>query len=185
MMCALASFAGPGIRFLPSFKKSATSDAGYQLGTANVWSVISVDEARDLIFLADRQYQPGLLRRRAQRKRLLFEFGCCVARVDGSGRLAFSDRASRRVGLRHTRAARVDYSSSEWPRDSRGCGCDQGRPHVRAESRDRQADLPGRRTTCAAEWSRRRTAFPNTAFPGKATRAVSSIAKTRRGFGLS
>jgi quinoprotein glucose dehydrogenase len=35
----------------PSFKKSATSDAGYQLGTANVWSVISVDEARDLIFL--------------------------------------------------------------------------------------------------------------------------------------
>ena len=35
----------------PNFKKSATSDAGYQLGTANVWSVISVDEARDLIFL--------------------------------------------------------------------------------------------------------------------------------------
>jgi quinoprotein glucose dehydrogenase len=35
----------------PTFKKSATSDAGYQLGTANVWSVISVDEARDLIFL--------------------------------------------------------------------------------------------------------------------------------------
>jgi quinoprotein glucose dehydrogenase len=35
----------------PKFKKSATSDAGYQLGTANVWSVISVDEARDLIFL--------------------------------------------------------------------------------------------------------------------------------------
>lgn len=34
-----------------NFKKSATSDAGYQLGTANVWSVISVDEARDLIFL--------------------------------------------------------------------------------------------------------------------------------------
>jgi len=35
----------------PNFKKSATSDAGYQLGTANVWSVISADEARDLIFL--------------------------------------------------------------------------------------------------------------------------------------
>jgi quinoprotein glucose dehydrogenase len=35
----------------PNFKKSATSEAGYQLGTANVWSVISVDEARDLIFL--------------------------------------------------------------------------------------------------------------------------------------
>ena len=35
----------------PSFKKSTTSDAGYQLGTANVWSVISVDEARDLVFL--------------------------------------------------------------------------------------------------------------------------------------
>jgi quinoprotein glucose dehydrogenase len=35
----------------PTFKKSETSDAGYQLGTANVWSVISVDEARDLIFL--------------------------------------------------------------------------------------------------------------------------------------
>ncbi|MFY9608372.1 MAG: pyrroloquinoline quinone-dependent dehydrogenase [Blastocatellia bacterium] len=35
----------------PNFRKSETSDAGYQLGTANVWSVISVDEARDLIFL--------------------------------------------------------------------------------------------------------------------------------------
>ena len=35
----------------PNFKKSETSEAGYQLGTANVWSVISVDEARDLIFL--------------------------------------------------------------------------------------------------------------------------------------
>ena len=35
----------------PDFKKSATSEAGYQLGTANVWSVISVDEARDLVFL--------------------------------------------------------------------------------------------------------------------------------------
>jgi quinoprotein glucose dehydrogenase len=35
----------------PNFKKSATSEAGYQLGTANVWAVISVDEARDLIFL--------------------------------------------------------------------------------------------------------------------------------------
>ncbi len=35
----------------PNFKKSATSDAGYQLGTANVWSIISADEARDLLFL--------------------------------------------------------------------------------------------------------------------------------------
>jgi quinoprotein glucose dehydrogenase len=35
----------------PGFKKTATSAAGYQLGTANVWSVISVDEARDLVFL--------------------------------------------------------------------------------------------------------------------------------------
>jgi quinoprotein glucose dehydrogenase len=35
----------------PTFRKSETSDAGYQLGTANVWSVISVDEARDLVFL--------------------------------------------------------------------------------------------------------------------------------------
>ena len=35
----------------PTFKKSETSDAGYQLGTANVWSVISVDEQRDLVFL--------------------------------------------------------------------------------------------------------------------------------------
>ncbi|HZM90026.1 MAG TPA: pyrroloquinoline quinone-dependent dehydrogenase [Blastocatellia bacterium] len=35
----------------PNFKKTDTSDAGYQLGTANVWSIISVDQARDLIFL--------------------------------------------------------------------------------------------------------------------------------------
>lgn len=35
----------------PNFKKTATSDAGYQLGTANVWATISVDEARDLVFL--------------------------------------------------------------------------------------------------------------------------------------
>jgi quinoprotein glucose dehydrogenase len=35
----------------PGFKKTATSAAGYQLGTANVWSIISADEARDLVFL--------------------------------------------------------------------------------------------------------------------------------------
>jgi quinoprotein glucose dehydrogenase len=35
----------------PGFKKTATSDAGYQLGTANVWATISVDETRDLVFL--------------------------------------------------------------------------------------------------------------------------------------
>ncbi|HEX4945371.1 MAG TPA: PQQ-binding-like beta-propeller repeat protein, partial [Blastocatellia bacterium] len=35
----------------PGFKKTATSEAGYQLGTANVWAAISVDEARDLVFL--------------------------------------------------------------------------------------------------------------------------------------
>ncbi len=35
----------------PGFQKTATSAAGYQLGTANVWSIISVDEARNLVFL--------------------------------------------------------------------------------------------------------------------------------------
>ena len=35
----------------PNFKITAKSDAGYQLGTANVWSIISTDEARDLVFL--------------------------------------------------------------------------------------------------------------------------------------
>jgi quinoprotein glucose dehydrogenase len=35
----------------PGFKKTATSEAGYQLGTPNVWAAISADEERDLIFL--------------------------------------------------------------------------------------------------------------------------------------
>ncbi|MCI0666010.1 MAG: PQQ-binding-like beta-propeller repeat protein, partial [Acidobacteria bacterium] len=35
----------------PDFKKSAMSEDGYQLGTANVWSIISADEERDLVFL--------------------------------------------------------------------------------------------------------------------------------------
>lgn len=35
----------------PNFEKSAQSDDGYQLGTANVWSIISTDEERDLVFL--------------------------------------------------------------------------------------------------------------------------------------
>ncbi len=33
------------------FVKTSVSDGGYQLGTANVWSVISTDEERDLAFL--------------------------------------------------------------------------------------------------------------------------------------
>jgi quinoprotein glucose dehydrogenase len=35
----------------PGFQKTSQSEAGYQLGTANVWSIISVDEGRDLVFL--------------------------------------------------------------------------------------------------------------------------------------
>jgi quinoprotein glucose dehydrogenase len=35
----------------PNFQKTDKSENGYQLGTANVWSIISVDEARDLVFL--------------------------------------------------------------------------------------------------------------------------------------
>ena len=35
----------------PKFEKTAKSEGGYQLGTANVWSIISVDEGRDLVFL--------------------------------------------------------------------------------------------------------------------------------------
>lgn len=35
----------------PNFQKTSQSEAGFQLGTANVWSIISVDEARDLVFL--------------------------------------------------------------------------------------------------------------------------------------
>jgi quinoprotein glucose dehydrogenase len=35
----------------PGFKKTATSEAGYQLGTPNVWAAISADEERDLVFL--------------------------------------------------------------------------------------------------------------------------------------
>jgi quinoprotein glucose dehydrogenase len=35
----------------PDFQKTDKSENGYQLGTANVWSIISVDEARDLVFL--------------------------------------------------------------------------------------------------------------------------------------
>jgi quinoprotein glucose dehydrogenase len=35
----------------PNFQKTAKSENGYQLGTANVWSIISADEARDLVFL--------------------------------------------------------------------------------------------------------------------------------------
>ncbi len=35
----------------PNFEKSAKSEDGYQLGTANVWSIISTDEERDLVFL--------------------------------------------------------------------------------------------------------------------------------------
>jgi quinoprotein glucose dehydrogenase len=35
----------------PGFEKTATSEAGYQLGTPNVWAAISADEERDLVFL--------------------------------------------------------------------------------------------------------------------------------------
>jgi quinoprotein glucose dehydrogenase len=35
----------------PNFQKTDKSENGYQLGTANVWSIISTDEARDLVFL--------------------------------------------------------------------------------------------------------------------------------------
>ncbi len=35
----------------PGFQKKDKSENGYQLGTPNVWSIISVDETRDLVFL--------------------------------------------------------------------------------------------------------------------------------------
>ncbi len=35
----------------PNFKRTAQSGIDYPLGTANVWSIISTDEARDLVFL--------------------------------------------------------------------------------------------------------------------------------------
>ena len=103
---APARCAGPGIPCRRAARRERPGAGATARGTPNVWSILSADPERGLVFVPTGNAVARLLRRRARRPRLLRELGRRAARVDGrSVRLALPDRAPRRLGLRRARAA--------------------------------------------------------------------------------
>jgi hypothetical protein len=100
-------------------RRTWAGESATKTGAANAWSIISADPQRDLLFIPTSSPSPGFLRRRAQGRQPLRQFGRGVARFDWASRLAFPGRASRRVGLRRGVAADVDHAQTPRARDSR------------------------------------------------------------------
>ena len=73
---------------------------GNRTGAANVWSVISADSERDLVFSSDNFTFPRFLRRKANRRQCLRKFSCSSKRFNREVCLGLSDHPSRLVGLR-------------------------------------------------------------------------------------
>ena len=74
-------------------------------GAANAWSVIAADSARDLVFVPTGSPSPDYYGGERTRRQPLRQLDRRAARVDGEGRLALPDRASRPLGLRQRVAA--------------------------------------------------------------------------------
>ena len=68
-------------------------------GAANVWSVMTADPTRDLIFLPTSSAAPGLLRRAAAGRQSVRQLDRRAACLERARRVALSDGSSRPVGL--------------------------------------------------------------------------------------
>ena len=81
-------------------------DSWRRTGAANVWSVMSVDAERGLVFLPTSSPSPDFYGGERLGANRLRELGGRAARGDRRGRLALPGRAPRPLGLRRARAAR-------------------------------------------------------------------------------
>ena len=141
------------------------------VGGANVWAPMSIDEERGLVFLPTSSPSPdfyGGLRPGANRH----ADSVVALRVKRRlARLGLSDRQARRVGLRRARAADAGAHRRRRRAARRGDPGDQAGPGLRARPRYRRASLPGRGARRAARRRTGRGAVSDADFPGRPPRA--------------
>ena len=151
----------------------------YRRGTPNVWSILSGDAERGLVFVPTGNAAPDYFGGEPPRPRLLLELGGRARRADtGAVALALPDRPPRPLGLRRARAAGAlrarrrrrarRAGASRRPPRWVTSSCSTARPASRS-SRSRSG--PCRRATCRARRSRRRS--PSRRTRRRCTRASS------------
>ncbi len=134
---------------------------------ANVWSIMSVDVERGLVFLPTRLRRLGLLRRRPEGRQPLRELDRRARRGDRNATLASAARASRHLGLRPRVAARARDDPSRRPRDPRRRADDEERLDVRARPSHRRAALSDRGASDAVEPRAGRAGVAHAAVSGR------------------
>ncbi len=125
-------------------------DIRERTGTANVWTAMSADEERGIVYLPGSLALAELLGRQPDRGDPLRHLDHGARRRDGRGRLVAPMGASRHLGLRHQLRADADghhrrrrgdpgadaghqdgVPVRREPRDRRGCLADRGTPRAR------------------------------------------------------
>ena len=120
-------------------------------GAANAWATLTVDAARDLVFVPTGSASPdhwGGLRPGRQPVR---ELPGRAARVDGREGLALPGGPARPVGLRHPGAGRARHGAARRAGDPRRRPGHEDGLRLRPRPRDGRAALPGRRAPRARE----------------------------------
>ena len=130
---------------------------------------------------ADRQRQPGLLRRRSTRRRQVGELDRRAAIADRRARVGLSARPPRSLGLRRAGGADACRREAERPHGSRRRADHQDGSAVHLRSRDGAADLRHGRASRAAEHSSRRIELADATLSTQARSAGAQHLRSRQG----
>ena len=142
-------------------------DSWKYTGNANVWTLMSADEELGYVYLPFSTPTNDWYGGHRLGDDLFAESLVCVDADDRQARLAFSDGASRPVGLRSAgRAGAVRHQGRRQADQGRGAD-HEDRVHVRLRPHERQAGVADRRAAGAAIDGARRTDLADAAFPTK------------------
>ena len=148
-------------------RRGRARPSAYTRGTANVWSILSADPERDLVFVPTGNAAPDYYG--GERHGLDYYVAAPSSRStrDGRARLALPDRAPRPLGLRRARRSRRCSSSTRRrrPRARRRADHQDG-PPLPARSRDAaRRSTRSRSGRCRRAASRARPLSPTQPFP--------------------
>ena len=151
-----------------------TAEAMRNTGGANVWSMMSVDAERGLMFLPTATAGPNNFGGLSSRRQSLRKFSCCAERGGWQRRLAFPDPASRCLGPGSARATDTGRPRTKRPDDTGRNPADQAGADLRASPGDRRAGIRGRGTAGTDRRRAGRGAVADTAIsdPAGAVRQV-------------
>ncbi len=140
-------------------------------GTANVWSPLSVDPERGLVFAATGSASPDYFGGERLGNNRHANSLVALDAIDRRGGLVLPDRPPRPVGLRSSRTADAGRDRARRGARAGGDPADQDGHAVHLSPRHRRAVLRDRRAAGAALGRPGRAGLADTAVPGRATAA--------------